>query len=50
MKIWIVCDNNVQPTIILFESLEKAQKYVDKYDDFKSEDCWVFDESGTEVN
>ena len=49
MKIWIVCDNNVKSTIIAFETLEKAQKYVDKYDGCAAEDCWIFDENGSEI-
>ena len=49
MKVWIVCDNNVSKSIIVFESLEKAQKYVNKYDGFAAEDCWIFDENGSKV-
>ena len=55
MKIWIVCDNNADETIILFKTLEKAQKYVsENYEgwgglEFKTDDCWIFDENGTEV-
>lgn len=49
MKVWIVCDNNVDPSIILFDSLEKAQKRVDIYTGFELNDCWIFDENGSEV-
>jgi len=49
MKIWIVCDNNEVPSIRVFENLEKAQKFVDRYDGLASEDCWIFNENGTEI-
>ena len=50
MKVWIVCDNNNTPSIIPFESLEKAQIHVDQYDGLESEDCWIFNENGSEVD
>jgi len=49
MKIWIVCDNNDIPSIRIFESLKKAEKHVDKYNDYKKDDCWIFDENGSEI-
>jgi len=49
MKVWIVCDNNVASTIIVFTSLKKAQKYVNQYKDFEKNDCWIFDRNGTKV-
>jgi len=51
MKVWIVCDNNSNPTIRVFESLEKAQKYLDQYNDspILKADCWIFDKTGTKV-
>lgn len=47
--VWIVCDNNNTPSIRVFDSLEKAQKHVDKYDGLASEDCWIFDRNGSEI-
>jgi len=49
MKVWIVCDNNETPSIRVFENLEKAQKFIDKYDGLVLENCWTFDKNGTKV-
>ena len=49
MKIWIVCDNNQFDSIIVYDSLEKAKNHKDQYDGIEFEDCWIFDEEGTEV-
>ena len=50
MKVWIVCDNKAKDDmLIVFESKEKAQDYVDNYGGFK-EDCWIYDKEGTQVH
>ena len=50
MKVWIICDNNNEDeTIIPFSSLELAQKYQEQYSGLAGEDCWLFNEEGTEV-
>lgn len=49
MKIWIVCDNNNNPSSIAYDSLEKAQKHVDRYKGPTSEDCWILDMEGSDV-
>jgi len=49
MKVWIVCDNNAISTIKVFESLGKAQKYVNQYTGYKKDDCWIFNSNGSEI-
>ncbi|MFX1452437.1 MAG: hypothetical protein ACFFCM_16475 [Promethearchaeota archaeon] len=49
MKVWIVCDNNSSKSITVYDSSEKAEKHTNQYDSFKSEDCWILDKNGTEV-
>lgn len=49
MKIWIVCDNNNIPSIVVYDSLEKAQAHTNRYDGLGSEDCWIFNKEGSEV-
>lgn len=50
MKIWIVCDNNNEEGILLFDSYGKANDYLSQYSYPQSEDCWIEDLDGTEVH
>jgi len=49
MKVWVVCDTNHSELIIIYDSLEKAKNHKNQYDGIKFEDCWILDESGTEI-
>ena len=50
MIVWIVCDNNnTTESILVFETLALAQKYINQYTGIALEDCWLFNEKGTKV-
>jgi len=50
MKVWIVTDNtDTENPLHLFDSKKKAEKYVEEYEGKFPDDCWIYDDEGTEV-
>ena len=50
MQVWVVCDNNnTTKSILVFKTLALAQEYMSQYTGIALEDCWIFDENGTDV-